>query len=128
MGYSSHSGYLHPSASAAWDQLWAAANQAGFNLDGNGYRSADQSSGAACSNHHWGLAIDVSVLTGPNGFDTAQYRWLAANAHLYGFANPAFARPISLGGTGRGGWAGGTCRHLEAWHWEFVAFTRLSPS
>ena len=38
MRYSPNSNYLHPSASAAWDQLHAAALEAGFNLSGNGYR------------------------------------------------------------------------------------------
>jgi hypothetical protein len=128
MRYSPHSGYMHPAASAAWDQLWEAANAAGFNLTGNGYRPATQSSGASCSNHWWGLAIDVTVLTGPNGFNTPEYRWLAANAARYGFANPDFARPVSRGGTGRGGWAGGTCCHLEAWHFDFVAFLQLPTS
>lgn len=127
MRYSPHSGYMHPAASAAWDQLWDAANRAGLDLDGNSYRPASRSSGASCSNHNWGLAIDVSAMVGPR-FDTPEYEWLAANAHRYGYANPRFARPVSLGGTGRGGWAGGTCCHLEPWHWEFVAFLSLPPS
>ena len=124
MRYSPHSGYMHPAASAAWDQLWNAANAAGLNLNGYSYRPASQSSGASCSNHNWGLAIDVSAMVGPR-FDTPEYEWLAANAASYGYANPDFARPVSLGGTGRGGWAGGTCCHLEPWHWEFVAFLQL---
>ena len=127
MRYSPHSGYMHPAASAAWDQLWNAANAAGLNLNGYSYRPANQSSGASCSNHNWGLAIDVSAMVGPR-FDTPEYQWLAANAATYGYANPDFARPVSLGGTGRGGWAGGTCCHLEPWHWEFVAFVDLPLS
>ena len=120
--YHQSSNNMHPDASVAWEQLWNAANIEGFNLAGNGYRPATASSGAKCSNHFWGLAIDVNVLAGRGdaAFDSAEYRWLAANAHRFGFVNPDWARPANLGGTGAGGWAGGTCCHLEPWHWEYV--------
>ena len=130
MRYSPHSGYLHPGASAAWDQLYAAALAAGFDLSGSGYRPASAGGHTAGnSNHGWGLAIDVSVLVTGNryatddaAFASPEYQWLQANAAAYGFINPDFAKPVSLGGTGRGGWRGDQCCFLEAWHWEWAAF------
>ena len=63
MRYSPHSAYMHPAASAAWDQLYAAALAEGFDLRGAGYRPASAGGHTAGnSNHGWGLAIDVSVL------------------------------------------------------------------
>ena len=130
MRYSPNSAYLHPGASAAWDQLYAAALAEGFDLRGSGYRPASAGGHTAGrSNHGWGLAIDVTVLV-PGGkyatedaaFASAEYRWLQANAAAYGFVNPDFARPVSLGGTGRGGWRGDRCCFLEPWHWEWTAF------
>jgi hypothetical protein len=129
MRWSRYSNYLYPAASVAWDQLAIEAAHVGIDLTGNGYRPASVSSGASVSNHGWGLAIDVNALTGPNGFNTATYGWLTENAGRYGWINPAWAKPVSLGGTGRGGWAGGTCCHLEPWHWEWAAFlTTTSPT
>lgn len=122
MRYHPSSSYLHPQASVSWEQLAAAAALADVNISGYGYRSASASSGASCSNHYWGLAIDVSSLagTGDAAFNSLGYRWLAANAASYGWVNPRWAKPVSLGGSGSGGWAGGTCCHLEPWHWEYV--------
>jgi hypothetical protein len=133
MRYSPHSGYLHPAASAAWDQLYAAALADGFDLTGSGYRPASAGGHTAGnSNHGWGLAIDVAVLVTGNRYptdDTAfaspEYRWLQTHAATYGFVNPAFARPVSLGGTGRGGWRGDRCCFFEAWYWEWTAFLTL---
>ena len=107
MRYSPTSNYMHPSASAAWDQLHAAAAAEGYDLRGNGYRPA--SAGGATSgksNHGWGLAIDIQVLvidsTNPRAVDAAfasdEYTWLINNAPLYGFLNPAWAKPPALGG------------------------------
>ena len=130
MRYSPNSNYMHPGASAAWDQLHAAALADGFDLRGNGYRPA--STGGATSgnsNHGWGLAIDISILAvGTNqaavdrAFASDAYVWLANNAPLYGFLNPAWAKPVSLGGTGTGGHIGDACCFLEPWHWEWAAF------
>ena len=130
MRYSANSNYMHPAASAAWDQLHAAALAEGFDLRGNGYRPA--AAGGATSgnsNHGWGLAIDISLLavgTDQAAVDAAfasdAYVWLTNNAPLYGFLNPAWAKPMSLGGNGNGGHVGEACCFLEPWHWEWAAF------
>lgn len=136
MRYSANSNYMHPAASAAWDQLHAAALAEGFDLRGNGYRPA--AAGGATSgnsNHGWGLAIDISLLavgTDQAAVDAAfaseAYVWLANNAPLYGFLNPAWAKPMSLGGNGNGGHVGDACCFLEPWHWEWAAFmTTTAP-
>ena len=82
------------------------------------------------SNHYWGLAIDVTGLTGDEDIASPsdEYQWLAANAGRYGSPTPTGAKPVRLGGTGTGagGWSGGTCCHLAAWHWEFVGFLTLN--
>jgi len=135
--YSSTSSYLHPSASTAWDQLAADALAEGFDLRGAGYRPASAGGATAGrSNHGWGLAIDVSVLvpgqryrTTAQAFESPEYAWLAANAAAYGWVNPAWAKPVSLGGNGKGGHVGDGCCFLEPWHWEWAAFlnTALPP-
>ena len=56
------------------------------------------------SNHGWGLAVDLCG--GAQSFGSAQYTWLAANAPVFGWSNPPWARP----GAGR----------EEPWHWEFT--------
>ena len=130
MRYSPHSAYLHPAASAAWDQLHAAALAEGFDLRGNGYRPASAGGATAGrSNHGWGLAIDVSVLVPGNRYPTTdaafaspEYQWLQANAATYGWINPVWAKPAELGGNGRGGHRGNQCCFLEPWHWEWAAF------
>jgi len=55
------------------------------------------------SNHGWGLAVDLcsSQTSG------ARWTWLNENGPLYGFDNPAWARP------------GGSGPH-EKWHWEYT--------
>lgn len=138
MRYSPTSNYMHPAASAAWDQLHAAAAAEGYDLRGNGYRPA--SAGGATSgksNHGWGLAIDIQVLvidsTNPVAVDATfgsdEYIWLGNNAPLYGFLNPAWAKPVSLGGNGNGGHVGDACCFLEPWHWEWAAFMNtLTPT
>jgi hypothetical protein len=136
MRYSPHSTYLHPSASAAWDQLYAAALAAGYDLRGGGYRPASAGGHTAGnSNHGWGLAIDVTALVPGNrypdegaAFASPEYAWLQANAASYGWVNPSWARPVELGGNGRGGWRGDQCCFLEPWHWEWTAFLAADAS
>ena len=63
MRYRPHSGYLHPGASATYDELYAAAQAAGLDLRGSGYRPASaggNTAGKSC--HGLGLAIDINVL------------------------------------------------------------------
>ena len=56
------------------------------------------------SNHGWGLATDLCG--GVQDFGTAQYAWLSANAGVFGWTHPGWARQ----GGGR----------EEPWHWEYV--------
>ncbi|MDQ0373381.1 M15 family metallopeptidase [Cellulomonas humilata] len=55
------------------------------------------------SNHGWGLAIDLDQA---NGYRSAQYAWLKANAMTYGWHHPVY---MDEGGRGP----------HEPWHWEF---------
>ncbi|WP_421741024.1 M15 family metallopeptidase [Cellulomonas sp.] len=55
------------------------------------------------SNHGWGLAIDLDQV---NGYRSAQYVWLKANAMTYGWHHPTY---MDEGGRGP----------HEPWHWEF---------
>lgn len=137
MRYSPASNYMHPAASTAWDQLHAAAAAEGYDLRGNSYRPASVGGATAGrSNHGWGLAIDIQVLvidsTNPAAVDRAfasdEYLWLVNNAPLYGFLNPAWAKPVSLGGNGNGGHVGNECCFLEPWHWEWAAFMNAITS
>lgn len=57
------------------------------------------------SMHGWGLAID---LCGESYSSSAVWNWLKANGPVYGWDNPAWARP---GGSGP----------LEPWHWEYTS-------
>ena len=137
MRYSAHSGYLHPTASAAWDQLAAAALIDGYNLDGSGYRPAT-SEGVATfgrSIHGWGLAIDINTLvvgqhypSADTAFASPEYDWLATNAARWGWINPAWAKPVALGGNGRGGYVGDSAGNLEPWHWEYAAFMNTNAT
>lgn len=129
-------GYLQPAAAAAWAQLVDAAVADGFSRqdlagwnDGPGAREGNY------SNHTAGLALDVNSLSWTPtrriageplavaySFDGELYTWLRTNAHLYGWCNPAWARPLYLNGTAAGGKdASGNGRYLEQWHWEYVA-------
>jgi D-alanyl-D-alanine carboxypeptidase/Transglycosylase-like domain len=120
--FSTHSGYMHPVASQAWDELWTAASAAGLELGGGSYRSADQEGAMAgkggiapgTSIHGWGLAIDISVLAGPkfNDWNSPEYQWLKANAYKYGYGNPR--------------WAVQGASKPESWHWEFFAFSNFA--
>lgn len=55
------------------------------------------------SNHGWARATDLCG--GINNFGTVPHRWMRANAPLYGWYHPAWAR---INGS-----------KPEAWHWEF---------
>lgn len=59
------------------------------------------------SNHGWGLAID---LCGSETRSDSVMSWLRANAPVYGWDNPHWAR---RGGSGA----------YEPWHWEYVPGT-----
>lgn len=56
------------------------------------------------SNHGWGLALDLGG--GIQTFNTAEHMWMQANAPVFGWDNPSWAR------------ANGS--KPEAWHWEYV--------
>lgn len=56
------------------------------------------------SNHGWGRAIDLGG--GINNFGSVQHKWMRANAPLYGWYHPQWAR------------ANGS--KPEAWHWEYA--------
>lgn len=56
------------------------------------------------SNHGWARATDLCG--GINSFGTMQHRWMRANAPIYGWYHPAWAR---VNGS-----------KPEAWHWEFA--------
>lgn len=135
MRYSPASNYLHPAASLSFDELYAAAQAAGFDLSGNGYRPAStggHTAGSSC--HGVGLAVDIAVLTGDQdvAFASAEFTWLCANAERYGWVTPAWALPegrVCGGsiGNGRGGWVGDSCCHLEPWHIEAVGVVATDP-
>lgn len=57
------------------------------------------------SNHGWGLAIDLTAPASNPG--SAQYKWLRANAPLYGWDNPAWARTNGS--------------KPEPWHFEYTS-------
>ncbi|MBD7979592.1 D-alanyl-D-alanine carboxypeptidase family protein [Oerskovia merdavium] len=57
------------------------------------------------SNHGWGLAIDLTSPASNPG--SAQYKWLRANAPLYGWDNPAWARTNGS--------------KPEPWHFEYAS-------
>lgn len=59
------------------------------------------------SNHGWALALDLGG--GINKFNTAQHKWMVANAPAYGWVLPS--------------WAQQTGSKPEAWHWEFQGGT-----
>ena len=56
------------------------------------------------SEHGWGLAVDLCASTYQGA---AKTKWLRTNAPLFGWDNPAWARPGGSGAT-------------EPWHWEFT--------
>ena len=133
MRYRPHSGSLHPHASATYDQLFAAAQAAGLDLSGYGYRPASaggKTAGSSC--HGLGLAIDITVLVVGDGhryrtadaaFASAEFTWLCNNAHYFGWITPRWAIPAgtvcgSVVGTGTGGHVNERCCFLEPWHLE----------
>ena len=60
------------------------------------------------SEHGWGLAVDLCASTYQG---TGKTQWLRTNAPLYGWDNPAWARPGGSGAT-------------EPWHWEYTEGVR----
>lgn len=133
MRYSPVSGYLHTAASQSFDQLYAAAQAAGFDLRGSGYRPFDQgaeTAGRSC--HGSAMAVDVDVLvtghryaTADEGFASAEFAWLCANAERYGWVVPRYVMPTGMRcggvvGNGVGGCVGERCGIMEPWHVEAV--------
>ena len=131
MRYRPHSGHLHPAASATYDELYAAAQAAGLDLRGSGYRPASvggNTAGKSC--HGLGLAIDITALVVGNryrsteaAFSSAEFTWLCNNAQAFGWITPRWAIPEnmvcgSVVGTGTGGNVGDRCCFLEPWHLE----------
>jgi hypothetical protein len=57
------------------------------------------------SEHGWGLAVDLCDGV-DEGSSSLSYQWMRANAPVYGWQNPDWARP---GGAGP----------YEPWHWEY---------
>lgn len=129
---------MHPAVSLAYDQLYAAGLAAGFDLRGNGYRSAgnngEATRGKSC--HGVGMAVDISMLvpkpTGPK-YDSLEavwaspvFAWVCGNAERFGFVVPRNAMPEGMRcggvvGNGAGGCINDTCGHFESWHVEAVA-------
>lgn len=64
------------------------------------------------SEHGWGLAVDLCGGSSLGG--TPTYTWLRANAPLFGWDNPEWARPGGSGPT-------------EQWHWEFLPGEKVGP-
>jgi hypothetical protein len=144
MRYSPVSGWLHPAASRSFDELYAAAAAAGFDLRGNGYRSATDNGTATrgISCHGAGMAVDIDILVpGPTGpkydsvaaaFASPEFVWLCANAGRYGWVVPRNAMPVGMRcggvvGNGAGGCIGESCGHLESWHVEAVGVAATHP-
>lgn len=130
MRFRPYSGSLHPAASEAYDQLYAAAQAAGFDLRvGEGYRpraAGGATAGTSC--HGLGLAVDIASLVTDDPratevFASPAWQWLCANAERYGWITPRWAIPAgqrcgSVVGTGAGGHRGDRCCFLEPWHLE----------
>ena len=140
MRYRPHSGYLHPAASASFDEMYAAAQAAGLDLTGSGYRPASaggNTAGRSC--HGVGLAIDVAGLvvgnrypTADAAFESAEFAWVCANAEVFGWITPRWAIPNgmvcgSVVGTGSGGNVGDRCCFLEPWHLEAAGTVTTHP-
>lgn len=64
------------------------------------------------SEHGWGLAVDLCGGSSLGG--TPTYTWLRANAPLFGWDNPEWARPGGSGVT-------------EEWHWEYLPGEKTGP-
>lgn len=144
MRYSPASNYMHPAASLAYDQLYAAALAAGFDLRGNGYRSADNNGSATRgkSCHGIGMAVDITVLvpkpTGPKYpsleavWASPEFVWLCANAERFGFVVPRNTMPEGMRcggvtGNGAGGCINDICGQFESWHVEAVGVAITHP-
>lgn len=72
----------------------------------------EYSSMPSSSRHHWGTDIDLNSLNNSyfnNGKGLAEYNWLVANAHRFGFYQVYTDKS-----TGRTGY------NLEKWHWSYL--------
>ena len=143
MRYRPHSGHLHPAASESFDQLYAAAELAGYDLRGAGYAAAEEreaTSGSSC--HGVGLAVDIAVLvpghswsrypTIDDAFASSEFKWVCANAERYGWIVPRWAMAAGMRcghvvGNGHGGYIGNSPGHLEPWHIEAAAVVTTHP-
>jgi hypothetical protein len=136
MRYRPISGYLFPAASAAFDEMYAAAQRVGLDLRGSGYRPASaggNTAGKSC--HGLGMAVDIAVLTGDTttAFASPAFTWLCANAEQYGWITPRWAIPAgrtcgTVVGTGAGGNVGYDCCFLEPWHIEAAGIVATDPT
>ena len=102
---------LHPSAAAAFAELRAAAQAAGFDLTcTDSYRSIEEqedlkqrkpnlSATPGKSVHGWGFAVDLSLGLPPQPFGNSVSEWLKTNAPEYGWY---LGRPKD-----------------EPWHWVY---------
>jgi hypothetical protein len=142
MRYRPHSGYLHPPASETFDALYAAAQQAGLDLRGWGYRPASAGGNTASrSCHGLGLAIDIETLVPGNGhkYETPdqalagpEFTWLCNNVQRFGWITPRWAIPEgkqcgTVVGTGEGGNVGAHCCFLEPRHIEAAGTVTTHP-
>jgi hypothetical protein len=138
MLYTPTTGQVHPLAGEMMLQMQAAATQAGHDISGYCYRpaatqEATYAGGTGArpgnSNHGWGLACDLTGLTGAGtpSFSAPAALWLCQNSGRFGWGYPAWAMPLGyvcngIVGNGRGG---GTAGVLEPWHVEFIALAGI---
>ncbi|MBC3516993.1 D-alanyl-D-alanine carboxypeptidase family protein [Neobittarella massiliensis] len=124
-------GYLRAPAAAAWEQMQQAAKEQGLTLIGFSayrsqatqnrlyfnYRASDVQNAAMYSayprrsEHELGLAIDIGYnMTCADDFaESAQGRWLAQNAHRYGFVLRYLPDKVLV-----------TQYAYEPWHYRYV--------
>jgi len=67
------------------------------------------------SNHGWGIAIDAASRVNVDGSD--EHKWFEANAPLYGWINPDWAKDYNSNNG-----------EHEPWHWEFVGTPMNAPT
>jgi hypothetical protein len=117
---------MYAPAAVAYDQMAAAAAEAGFRLEHSGcYRTYQQQvllRQARCaqnrckfaavpgtSMHGWGLAVDFKIGNRALDYRDDLFAWLTANAGRFGYVHPYWARQ------------GGNLQ--EPWHWEYGLLT-----
>ena len=126
----------------SYDKMCVFFNQSfpAYELGGSGYRTYEsqlniykdplkvnkkgQRLGAkpGTSRHGYGLAVDLHYFI--HGVRARQsvagnpkvYGWLYQHSHKYGFKNPSWARPKTLGGT---------ARKIEPWHYEWIEGNKI---